>query len=232
MSRIAIIPARSGSKGLKDKNIKMMCGKPLMAYSIQAALDSECFDTVMVSTDSEQYKKIAIEYGAEVPFLRSTQTSGDGAGSWDVVKEVLERYKSKGKEFQNVCLLQPTSPLRTAEDIKKAYQLYKDKKAGIVISVCEVEHPTEWCNKLDETLSLDGFIDREMDRQRQSHMKSYRINGALYIVDTQELYRDTFLYRENSYAYIMEQNRSYDIDTELDFKIAEMLMKERDYAAS
>ena len=232
MSRIAIIPARSGSKGLKDKNIKMMCGKPLMAYSIQAALDSECFDTVMVSTDSEQYKKIAIEYGADVPFLRSAQTSGDGAGSWDVVKEVLERYKSKGKEFQNVCLLQPTSPLRTAEDIKKAYQLYKDKKAGIVISVCEVEHPTEWCNKLDETLSLDGFIDREMDRQRQSYMKSYRINGALYIVDTQELYRDTFLYREKSYAYIMEQNRSYDIDTELDFKIAEMLMKERDYVAS
>ncbi|MBP3295738.1 MAG: acylneuraminate cytidylyltransferase family protein, partial [Lachnospiraceae bacterium] len=135
MSRIAIIPARSGSKGLKDKNIKMMCGKPLLAYSIQAAKDSGCFDTIMVSTDSEQYAEIARSNGAEVPFLRSAETSGDKAGSWDVVKEVLKKYESFGKEFQNVCLLQPTSPLRTSEDIKKAYQLYENKQAGIVISV-------------------------------------------------------------------------------------------------
>lgn len=232
MSRIAIIPARSGSKGLKDKNIKMMCGKPLLAYSIQAAKDSGCFDTIMVSTDSEQYAEIARSNGAEVPFLRSAETSGDKAGSWDVVKEVLKKYESFGKEFQNVCLLQPTSPLRTSEDIKKAYQLYENKQAGIVISVCEVEHPVEWCNTLDETLSLDKFIDRQKDVQRQEQRKSYRLNGAIYIVDTMELYKDTFLYREGSYAYIMDLVRSYDIDTELDFKIAEMLMKERDYATT
>lgn len=225
MSRIAVIPARSGSKGLIDKNIKMMCGKPLMTYSIQAAIDSKCFDTVMVSTDSEHYAEIAREFGAEVPFLRYSETAGDTAGSWDVVKEVLNRYKSIGKAFQNVCLLQPTSPLRTADDICKAYQLYREKNASIVISVCELEHPMEWCNTLDESLSLDGFIIRERDQQRQAQKKSYRLNGAIYIVDTQELYKDSFLYREGSYAYIMDAERSYDIDTELDFHIAELLMQ-------
>ena len=227
MKSLAIIPARSGSKGLKDKNIKSMCGKPLVAHSIQAAFNSGVFETVMVSTDSEQYASIAKEYGAEVPFLRSSENSGDGAGSWDVVKEVLEKYYAFGKEYSDICLLQPTSPLRSSEDIKNAYDLFEKKNAKIVISVCEVEHPIEWCNTLDESLSMDGFIKREEDKRRQTHNKKYRLNGAIYIVKTDELYKDDFIYREGSYAYIMNTERSIDIDTELDFRITEMLMKER-----
>ena len=137
MSNIAIIPARSGSKGLKDKNIKELCGKPLFAYSIEAALKSSCFDEVMVSTDSEKYAEIARRYGASVPFLRSVSTSSDIASSWDMVDEVLAGYRDLGREFETFCLLQPTSPLRTAKDIIAAYKLYNDKASFSVVSVCE-----------------------------------------------------------------------------------------------
>ena len=126
MRNIAIIIARSGSKGLKDKNIRLLNGKPLMAYTIEAALKSKCFDTVMVSTDSVKYKKIAEEYGAKVPFLRSKENSKDKTSPWEVVKEVLDKYKQMGKEYDTLCLLQPTSPLRDDKDIKKAYKLFVD----------------------------------------------------------------------------------------------------------
>ena len=115
MTSIAIILARSGSKGLKDKNIKLMNGKPLIAYSIEAAKNSGLFDVVHVSTDSQKYADIAAEYGADEPFLRSEEMSSDTADSWDAVLEVLRRYKELGKEFDMVTLLQPTSPIRTAK---------------------------------------------------------------------------------------------------------------------
>ena len=137
MNNIAIISARSGSKGLPDKNIKELSGKPLMAYSIEAAIQSECFDDVMVSTDSEKYAEIARMYGAEVPFMRSEVTSSDTASSWDVVEEVLQGYEKMGKIFDTICLLQPTSPMRTSGDIKAAYSLYKEKDAIAVLSMTE-----------------------------------------------------------------------------------------------
>ena len=127
MKNIAIITARSGSKGLKDKNIKELNGKPLMAYTIEAALESKQFETVMVSTDSEEYAKIARKYGAEVPFLRSEKTSSDEAGSWDVILEVLENYAELGKMYDTVCLLQPTSPLRKVDDIINSYKILEEK---------------------------------------------------------------------------------------------------------
>ena len=118
MKNIAIIPARSGSKGVRDKNIRNLCGKPLMAYTIEAALESGEFDEVMVSTDSEHYAEIARKYGASVPFLRSAKTASDSASSWDMVDEVLNCYAMLGKSFDTFCLLQPTSPLRDKKDIQ------------------------------------------------------------------------------------------------------------------
>lgn len=223
MKCIAIIPARSGSKGLKDKNIRNLAGKPLLAYSIEAAKESEIFDEIMVSTDSKKYADIAIQYGASVPFLRNESTSSDVASSWDVVKEVLENYKKDGKEFDSFCLLQPTSPLRTSDDIKAAYNMFQNAKTA-VISVCEVDHSPLWCNKLPEDLSLDGFIKKDNNKQRQAIEKYYRVNGAIYFVRTKELYRDTYLYRNGSYAYVMDKKRSIDIDDELDFDIAELII--------
>jgi len=225
MRCIAIIPARSGSKGLKDKNIKELCGKPLMAYSIIAANESGVFDEVMVSTDSEQYAETARQWGANVPFLRSAETSSDTASSWDMVKEVLNGYKRLGRQFDAFCLLQPTSPLRDADDIKKAYDMM-EKARTAVVSVCEVDHSPLWCNQLPENLSMDGFIKRSDNKQRQAAGKYYRLNGSIYFVHIPSFYVDSYLYREGCFAYIMEREHSIDIDTMLDFRLAEMLMAE------
>ena len=224
MKNIAIIPARSGSKGVKDKNIRFMNGKPLMVYTIEAAIKSEVFDEVMVSTDSEKYAEIALKYGARVPFLRSAANATDKASSWDMVDEVLNEYRKCGNEYDTFCLLQPTSPLRTAEDIKCAYNIYNDKADFAVVSVCEAEHSPLWCGHLPPDNDLDGFIRHDSAEQRQSGGKFYRLNGAIYIVNISKFITDKYLYSKGSYAYIMPQSRSIDIDTEIDLKLAEIMM--------
>lgn len=224
MKNIAIIPARSGSKGVIDKNIKDLCGKPLMAYTIEAAIESGMFDEVMVSTDSEKYAEIARQYGANVPFLRSAVTASDTASSWDMVEEVLKGYKQRGQEFDTFCLLQPTSPLRTANDIIGAYQLYRQKAEFAVVSVCEAEHSPLWCGQLPESGEFIGFVNQENMKQRQAGKKFYRLNGAIYIVSIAKFNKNRFLYQTGSYAYIMNQDCSIDIDTEIDFIMAEVIM--------
>lgn len=219
-----MITARSGSKGLKDKNIKELKGKPLIAYSIDAAYKAEIFDCVHVSTDSEQYARIAREYGADVPFLRSDECSSDYAGSWDVVLEVLEKYKAIGKQFDTICLLQPTSPLRTADDIRAAYSVFCAKKAGAVVSVCEMDHSPLWSNTLPEDLSMDSFQRPEGNFPRQMLPLYYRVNGAIYFVDIDFLEESTKIIRKGCYAYIMDKERSIDIDTQFDFDLAEYLI--------
>ena len=179
MSNIAIIPARSGSKGLKNKNIKELNGKPLLAYSIEAAKESKLFDEIMVSTDSNKYAQIARSYGANVPFLRSETNSSDNASSWNVVLEVLQKYLETGIKFNSICLLQPTSPLRTAKDIIEAYKLLETKQADAITSVCEVDHSPLWTMTLPENLSLDEFKKRDSDTPRQLLEKYYRLNGAI-----------------------------------------------------
>ena len=226
MNNLAIIPARSGSKGLKDKNIKLLNGKPLIAYSIEAAKQSGVYSHIMLSTDSEVYAQIALEYGAEVPFYRSDANASDAASSWDVVKEVLGNYKDAGIEFDTFTLLQPTSPLRDAEDIKNAYQLFQKKKAIGVVSVCEMEHSPLWSNVLAADDSLDGFLAKASNRQRQALETYYRINGAIYMADVNAFLEDQNLYRSGCFAYKMPAEKSVDIDTALDFKIAETIMNQ------
>lgn len=224
LKSLAIIPARSGSKGLCDKNIRLLSGKPLIAYTINAALNTGIFDRIMVSTDSAAYADIAKKYGAEVPFLRSEENSVDTASSWDVVREVLQRYlEDFNIQFSNFCLLQPTSPLRTEKDIIDGYSLYEQKKVGAVTSVCECEHPPAWSMVLPEDGSLMGFRENLISSQRQGYEKYYRLNGAFYIravsyenginiIDTQE------------FAFVMQRNHSVDIDTIEDFQYAEFLL--------
>lgn len=226
MRRIAIIPARSGSKGLKDKNIKELNGKPLIAYSIEAALASKMFDKVFVSTDSQKYADIAIQYGADASFLRSEENSSDTAGSWDVIREVISKLKDIGEEYDEVMLLQATSPLRTVEDIVKSIELLHEKKGNAVVSLTECDHSPIWCNTLPEDKSMDNF-DREeyKDLPRQMLPKFYRYNGAIYLVTAEELQKKERMLEKGCYAYVMPQNRSIDIDTALDFMIAETIMK-------
>ncbi len=225
MKNIAIIPARSGSKGLKDKNIRFLHGKPLMAYSIVAALDSGIFDEVMVSTDSEKYAEVAGKYGAEVPFLRSEELASDTATSRDVILDVLNWYEAGGKTFDTFALLQPTSPLRTAEDIINAYDIFTQKKACAVVGVTETEHSPLLCGTLPIDGSMDGFIKPEAkDKPRQILDTYYRINGAMYIASVGYYRTWGDFYRERCYAYVMGREVSVDIDCEMDFRMAEFLM--------
>lgn len=224
MSSIAIIPARSGSKGIPDKNITLLKGKPLIAYTIEAAKASGVFDKIMVSTDSVEYAEIAEKYGAEVPFLRSVENAGDTASSWDTVEEVLQKYEAIGKVFDDFCLLQPTSPLRTAEDIQNAYLEFNSKNALAVVSVCECEHSPLWCNTLGDDMGLKDFIVPQSCSQRQKLKKFYRLNGAIYIVNRKEFMKNQFIYRDGSYAYIMSNEKSVDIDSLLDFKVTETIL--------
>lgn len=222
MHNLAIIPARCGSKGLKNKNILELNQKPLMAYSIEAALNSKQFDEVMVSTDSEEYAEIAKRYGANVPFIRSKENSNDMAGSWAVAKEVIRKYLEKGIEFDSFCLLQPTSPLRSEEDIVAAYKLYNELKADAVTSVCEVDHPPIWNMTLDDSLSMKEFRKKLVAAPRQAFEKYYRLNGAIYIRKIEYLEGDLVEFKEEKeYAYCMPRKRSVDIDTIDDFELAE-----------
>lgn len=225
-NHLAVIPARSGSKGLKDKNIKLLCGKPLLQYTVEAAISSHIFDCVHVSTDDEEYAEIARSCHADVPFLRCPEAASDTADSWSVVRFVLEQYKQLGKEFDRVTLLQPTSPLRDADDIQRAYRLFCEKGAEAVVSVSEEEHSHLLSNTLDDSLSLDGFINLHEVGRRQNMPTYYRVNGALYMMKTSILDKIAdLLYGKGSYAYIMSKEHSVDIDTILDFRIAEAILE-------
>ncbi|HDK7155683.1 TPA: acylneuraminate cytidylyltransferase family protein [Clostridium botulinum] len=225
MKNIAIIPARSGSKGLKDKNIKLLNEKPLIAYTIEAAQKSNLFDEIFVSTDSKEYARISVEFGASVPFLRNEKLSSDTASSWEVVKDVLMNYEKYGEQFDTVALLQPTSPLRNFNDIINAYDEMKLKNANAVVSICETDHSPLWCNTLSKGNSLENFLNQDlMKKPRQSLPIYYRINGALYIIKTDYLMSTENIYKEKCYAIVMPKENSVDIDDAIDFKIAEALL--------
>lgn len=226
MKNIAIIPARSGSKGLVNKNIKIMNGKPLLAYSIEAAMNSNLFDEIHVSTDSQEYANIALRYGAKVPFIREKEYAEDLTSSWDVAKFVLDEYNKMNKKFDRVTLLQPTSPLRTGEDIKKAFEVMETKKAYAVVGVCEMEHTPLWCNILPKDNCMDGFFENlEFEKNRQQLSTYYRINGAIYVVDIGQGLDVGRLYQKDTFAYVMDMNKSIDIDGEVDFIVAETIMR-------
>lgn len=224
MKNIAIIPARSGSKGLKDKNIKLLNGFPLISYSIKAAQESGLFDEIMVSTDSEKYASVAKQYGASIPFLRSNEQSGDNASSWDVVKEVLNNYDKIGKRFDTVCLLQPTSPLRKAQNIVDGYNIYNEKNVDAITSVCEMDHSPLWAMTLTEDHSLIEFRKKLLETPRQNLKQYYRINGALYIRKIEYSDNKINIIDEKEFAYIMDRKLSVDIDVQEDFEYAEFLM--------
>lgn len=228
MKIIAIIPARSGSKGLPDKNIKSVCGRPLMDYTIKAAIDSECFETVMVSTDSEKYAEIAKKCGADVPFMRSATTAGDKAGSWDVVREILNNYKKKGIIYDYVALLQPTSPLRSAMDIRMAVKMLDADSVNNVVSVTETEHPVQWCFTLPADLEMLEYAKSPYNNmRRQDLIKHYQENGAIYLVNANKIINDDYnLYEDKCFAYIMPRERSIDIDTKLDLIVLKAIIEE------
>lgn len=185
------------------------------------------FDTIYVSTDSEKYAEIARQYGAEVPFLRSLETSTDTASSWDVLKEAINNYQKLGKTFNSLMMLQPTSPLRTAEDIRGAFQVMTQRNVTAVISVCNIDCSPLWCNTLPENRCMDGFLSPAALFPRQALPQYYQLNGAIYLLVVDDfLKKGRLVYDQGCYAYVMPRERSVDIDSSLDFVIAEALLRQ------
>jgi len=227
---LGIIPARLNSKGIFKKNIRLLAGKPLIAYSIETALKSKYLERVIVSTDSEEIARIARKYGAEVPFIRPKKLAQDNTPMIDVVIHAFNFIKTiEYYEPEWIVLLQPTSPLRTADDIDNAIELAIKHNADSVVSVCECEsnsHPY-WLKKIENGKLVSFIKTKKKYPIRQLLPVVYRLNGAVYIVKSQILKKFKSLYGRNTIPYIMDPTRSIDIDTPLDFKFAEFLIKER-----
>ncbi|MDH4318618.1 MAG: acylneuraminate cytidylyltransferase family protein [Desulfobulbaceae bacterium] len=225
---LGLIPARGGSKGLARKNIRNLHGKPLIGWTIEAARESACFDTIMVSTDSREIADIAEEYGVQVPCLRHAKLSGDSTPIMDVIMNTLDWYGARSKTFDIIVLLQPTSPLRNGDDIKRGLSLYSERNAKAVVSVCRAEHHPYWMNTLPHDGSMRDFLPQKaLNTPRQQLPVFYRLNGALYIADIITLRNTNNFFGPDTYAYIMEAEHSVDIDELFDFQLAELLMQER-----
>lgn len=224
MKKIAIIPARSGSKGLKDKNIIDLCGKPLMAYSIEAALESKLFEHIILSTDSLKYGKIGASYGAEIIY-RSQELSDDKATTFDVIRDLLTHLDYFIDYF---VLLQPTSPMRTAKHIREAVKLFESKcsRYDFLVSVKEAEHAGILVKPIENDLSLKYFNTDFSDYKRQSY-KEYSPNGAIFIAKPGPYLRQKHFFGAKSLAYMMSKADSIDIDDYLDYELANICMKQR-----
>lgn len=220
--KIAIIPARGGSKRLPGKNIKLLAGKPMIAWTIEAALKSNAFDHVFVSTDDQEIVDVSKKYSAEVPFLRPAELASDNASTNDVVTHLVQWFEQKNnQQVTTIAILQPTSPLRNYQHIKDAMQLMESKASRAIVSVCELEYPIQFCNKLGPKSSMDCFIKQENIKRTQDLEPYYRLNGAIYIFDRKYVGRLNELYSTGTHAFIMPTKFSIDVDTLDDFFLAE-----------
>lgn len=226
---IVIIPARGGSKGLPGKNIKLLNGKPLIAHTIEYALKSKCIDRVIVTTDSKEIANVAIGFGAEVPFIRPAELATDTALAPDVYMHCIDFLQRKEDiQIEKFMVLLPTSPLRTSIDIDSAYEHFKEKNATTLVSVCEAEIPPSWYFSMDKDEKLANScleFNQVKLANRQNNNKYYVPNGAIYILDKNLLIKERTYYCENTIGFLMDREKSVDIDTALDFRLAELLLK-------
>lgn len=224
---VCIIPARGGSKGLKGKNIKELLGKPLIAYSIEQAKQSKYIDRVIVSTEDSTIADISKEYGAEVPFIRPAELATDESGVIGVLLHAVEWFESSSYDFQILVLLHTTTPLRKTEDIDNSIELLAETKADSVFSVAEA-YRNPYFNMVE--IDKDGKVHLIKEGSfvtRQSAPPVFDMNASIYVwwKDILKNYKKTIL--EKSRIYIMPRDRSVDIDDTMDFKISEMLLKEK-----
>lgn len=221
---IAIVPARGGSKGLPGKNIKVLNGKPLIAYTIEAALKSKYITDVIISTDDEAIYKEALKYGAKKSFLRPKHLAEDNSLAVDNYIYTLDRLnKEFGYDIEEFVVLQPTSPLRAVEDIDGAIELFKDNSADSVISYTQENHPITWHKYLDEKARFESIFPENI-QNRQTNRASYYPNGAIFVFSLALIMQKKY-YNDKSFAYLMPRVRSVDIDDADDFDYAQYLMR-------
>jgi N-acylneuraminate cytidylyltransferase/CMP-N,N'-diacetyllegionaminic acid synthase len=226
MKLLYFIPARGGSRGLPGKNILPLNGRPLIEWSIEAAKQAHHKGKIVVSTDSEEIAEVSRKAGAEIPFMRPAELATDSASSMDVIFHALDFFESAGEKFDYVVLLQPTSPLRRASDIDAAIDLVLEKKAQAVVSVCVAEHHPLWSNTLPADKNMKDFIRPEIKgMNRQQLPVSYRLNGAIYIASPTYLKNFGTFIADGTFAFEMPAEVSVDIDSEIDFALAEIMIK-------
>lgn len=225
---LGIIPARGGSKGIPRKNLALLCGKPLVYYVIQAALASSHLTRTVLSSDDPEIIRVGREYGAEAPFTRPAELSTDSATSAAVAKHALEWMESEeGKRYDYVCLLEPTSPLRTPQDIDNAIELLLNAQADAVVSVSRIEAPHPVKTLVIAEGRLKPFFPSRWrpNLLRQDLEPVYAVNGAVYCVKRDVLAQSTSFWGSSAVPYIVPAERSVNVDTLFDLKLAQALME-------
>jgi len=225
-SYLGIIPARCGSKRIPNKNILEIAAKPLIAWTIEAALGAKNLDRVVVSTDCKAVANVAKDWGADVPFIRPKDLAEDNSNVVDAVLHAVEFFEQQGQLFDYVVILQPTSPLRKAHDIENAITLQQEKSANAIVSVCQSDASLEWIKVLPESMDMSEF-SKELAQYRRSQdfEAAYRLNGSIYVISVEKLRECKTVYlKENIFAFPMSRYDSVDIDEMEDFYMAEALL--------
>ena len=220
---LAIIPARGGSKGLPRKNILPMAGKPLIAWTIDAASKSKYIDRCIVSTDDSEITQTAKKYGADVPFIRPAALATDKANSSDVILHAIEALN---ENYDLVVLLQPTSPLRDENLIDNGIECFVKAEADSLVSVTDLDHPVEWAFPLVNS-KIPPQVIKELQggRRRQDYSKRYQLNGALYICEVETFIISHTFFMDSTFAFQMDNQHSVDIDNLIDIKLAEEIIQ-------
>jgi N-acylneuraminate cytidylyltransferase/CMP-N,N'-diacetyllegionaminic acid synthase len=222
----AIIPARGGSKGLPRKNILELAGKPLIAWTIEAALNSKYISEVIVSTDDEEIAEFSRKYGAQIPFMRPKELATDDSIAIDTYLYTIEKLNlDYNKNIEEFVVLQPTSPLRASKHIDEAIELFFDKNADSVLSFYENPHPTDWLKVINKDGYLRNYEKSTVLKNRQECKKTYLPNGAILIPKYSLIKKHRTYYFEKTIPYLMDQRISIDIDTLTDFLITECMLE-------
>lgn len=224
---LTLIPARGQSKGLPRKNIRHLGEKPLIAWTIEAAKKSIYIDRLIVSTDDKEIADCSVQYQADVPFMRPKELAEDDSKMKDVISHAIKWVEDNDSNIYDILiLLQPTSPLRTSEDIDEGLRLLFSKGCKAVVSVCQSEHSVYWMNTIPSNGCMKDFLRPEIkNKNRQEFPIFYRLNGAIFLGDIEYVKKQGSFIGNDTFAYIMPKERSIDIDDEFDFKLAEYLLK-------
>ena len=221
MKSLCIIPARGGSKRIPRKNIKPFMGKPIMAYSIEAALKADLFDEVMVSTDDEEFAEVARQYGASVPFLRSEATANDYATTVDVLLEVIETYKLRGMEFDTICCLYSTAPFVTSERLKEASSKLSDS-VDACFTMVEYSYPIQRSLRINEVGHVEMKYPEHLKSRTQDLEKVFHDAGQFYFVKTKTLIEEKTVWCKHTAPLVLSELEVQDLDTLTDWQLAEM----------
>ena len=223
--KVAIIPARGGSKRIPRKNIEDFCGKPMIAWSIKAAIASECFDRVLVSTDDKEIAAVAREQGAETPFIRPADLSNDYAGTLPVIRHAIEQLEEQGASIESACCLYATAPFTRPEDLQRGLEILDTEKCSYAFSVTSFPFPIQRAVRMTENIRIEMFSPEFMNTRSQDLEEAYHDAGQFYWGTALAWKREEPIFTVNSAAVVLPRERVQDIDTQEDWNRAEWLFK-------